>query len=150
MQQLLCQLGQTTVLFGAITMQLTRICCQQVVPVVGVISEAVARRAMGVIVNSDEVAAIFAQPLRRFLEARGHSHEDVVWQTSQGRGIPYRLHFFQSQDERDPVCWGLTAGILIQAAQLALDREPEFTADAPGSRPYTDIIHDGNVVRYVD
>ena len=124
--------------------------CQQVVPVAGVISEAVATRAMGVIVNSDEVAAVFAQPLRRFLEARGHSHEDVVWQTGSGADIPYRLHFFQSQDERDPICWGLTAGILIQAARLALDREPEFHVDAPNSRPYTDIIHDGTVVRYVD
>ena len=116
---------------------------------VGVISEAVARQAMGVIVNSDEVAAIFAQPLRRFLEARGHSHQDVVWQTGQGPGIPYRLHFFKSQDERDPICWGLTAGILIQAAQLALDREPEFAVDAPSSRPYTDIMFDGSIVRYV-
>ena len=117
---------------------------------VGVISEAVARQAMGDIVNSDEVAAIFAQPLRRFLEARGHSHKDVVWETGQGSGIPYRLHFFKSQDERDPICWGLTAGILIQAARLALDREPEFVVYAPGSRPYTDIVHDGTVVRYVD
>ena len=123
---------------------------RQVVPIVGVLSEAVARRAMGVIVNSDEVAAIFAQPLRRFLEVRGHSHEDVVWHTGAGPAIPYRLHFFQSQDQRDPVCWGLTAGILIQAARLALDREPDFGVDAPGSRPYTDIMHDGSVVRYVN
>ncbi len=125
-------------------------CCRQVVPVVGVISEEVAMRCMGVIVNSDEVAAIFAQPLQRFLEARGHSHKDVMWETGQGPGLPYRLHFFQSQDERDPICWGLTAGILIQAARLALDREPEFSIDPPGSRPYTDIIHDGSVVRYVE
>ena len=125
-------------------------CCRQVVPVVGVISETVARRAMGVIVNNDEVAAVFAQPVRRFLEARGHSHKDVVWHTGVGAGVSYRLHYFKSQDERDPICWGLTAGILIKAAQLALNREPDFDIDPPGCRPYTDIIHDGNIVRYVD
>ena len=104
---------------------------------------------MGEIINSDEVAAVFAQPLRRFLEARNHSHKDIVWDSGMGPGVSYRLHYFKSQEPRDPVCWGLTAGILINAAALALDREPEFDVFPPGGRPYTDIVHDGSVVRYV-
>lgn len=43
------------------------------------------------------------------------------------RGLVYRVHSFDYQGH---VVWGLTAAILIQVAQLALGRPPDFEVAA--------------------
>lgn len=42
------------------------------------------------------------------------------------RGLVYRVHSFDYQGH---VVWGLTAAILIQVAQLALGRPPDFEVE---------------------
>lgn len=88
--------------------------------------------------NPAEVETIFDVPLNLFLsgDPSVHSFEDT--DNSFGHGVTYRLHFFNYQGY---TIWGLTAGILIQAASMALGREPEFAA-MQGSQEYTDILYD--------
>ena len=95
----------------------------------------------GVKPNAAEVDAVFDVPLCTFLSADPSVYSFRDTTKSFGNGISYRLHFFQCGE----FCvWGLTAGILIEAARTALDREPEFqvTAGSGGGREYTDIIFD--------
>lgn len=85
------------------------------------------------------------QPLHTFLEdAPTHNHRDISW----GSGTSHRIHFFDFNGEFN--VWGLTAGILIAVAQIALGRAPEFAENIPGSRPFTDIWFDGSKVAYRD
>ena len=82
--------------------------------------------------------SVFDVPLDMFLsnDPAVHSYRDS--DKSFGKGISYRLHFFQYKGY---TIWGLTAGILIEAARVALGREPDFQI-MPGQRSYTEIIFD--------
>jgi hypothetical protein len=46
------------------------------------------------------------------------------------RGLVFRVHSF---DYKGQVVWGLTAAILIQVAQLALGRPPDFEVEHPSN-----------------
>lgn len=46
------------------------------------------------------------------------------------RGSVYRVHSFDNQGH---VVWGLTAAILIEVAELALGRPPDFEANHPSN-----------------
>jgi coenzyme A diphosphatase NUDT7 len=82
-----------------------------------------------------EVEHVFSAPLKMFLEAgNGYSHRDVQWE----EGIPYRLHYWEyTYKEQSFLIWGLTAGILIVAAEQALNRSASFPVNPPGAMPYT-------------
>ncbi|KAL4424924.1 hypothetical protein ABPG77_009653 [Micractinium sp. CCAP 211/92] len=101
-----------------------------VTPVLGVIPPHLKFRP-----NPTEVAAVFTVPLRRFLEAGpGYSFRDVEWQ----HGLPYRLHYFEYEHRGRSFCiWGLTAGMLIVAAEKAFGRRPAFQPNPPNALPYT-------------
>ncbi|KAL4522160.1 hypothetical protein Ndes2437B_g07902 [Nannochloris sp. 'desiccata'] len=82
-----------------------------------------------------EVEHVFSAPLKMFLEAgNGYSHRDVEWE----EGIPYRLHYWEYKyKDQSFLIWGLTAGILIVAAEQALGRSAVFPVNPPGAMPYT-------------
>lgn len=87
-------------------------------------------------------ACVHLQPLETFLQdSPNHRHEDITWAS----GIFYRIHFFQFGNFN---VWGLTAGILIAVAAAAFGRKPDFQAEQPGARPFTDIWFDGRQVAY--
>jgi hypothetical protein len=67
--------------------------------------------------NADEVAAAFTAPLDLFLsdDEASYSCREIEW----GDGRAMRLHFFRHADH---VVWGLTAHILVVAAEVALQR----------------------------
>lgn len=91
--------------------------------------------------NEAEVEAIFDVPLDVFLtNNRKHWHEDVSWNDI----VRYRLHYFKHNTF---TIWGLTAAILIQAAQHVLQRQPDFVENLPGGPLFTDIFFDGQNVR---
>jgi peroxisomal coenzyme A diphosphatase NUDT7 len=98
--------------------------------------------------NPDEVDAAFAVPLSLFVDGPGgggggstaaptaacYWHRDARFGP---RGPPFRLHFFDVQDHggRTHTVWGLTAGLLIDVAEVALGRPPAFQVGpdaAPG------------------
>jgi len=77
------------------------------------------------VANAGEVDEVFYVPLERFLSATAHEHSDFLWD-----GMLQRLHGFHYAGQR---IWGLTAGILIHAATVLLDRAPEFEVHVPGT-----------------
>jgi hypothetical protein len=81
-----------------------------------------------------EVEHVFSAPLSMFLEAGpGYSHRDVEWEN-----LPYRLHYWDYKyKEQNFLIWGLTAGILVVAAEQALGRQAGFPVNPPGALPYT-------------
>ncbi|KAF9210048.1 hypothetical protein BGZ49_007714 [Haplosporangium sp. Z 27] len=112
--------------------------------------------------NPGEVAAIFTTPLEYFLTPRrGEYHWfDMFWGISE-----YRMHRFdrcgtinhiigkdgiQSDAKMgDPVLdrskigwsvYGLTAGVLIEVAKIAYQREPDFEVYAPTQFRDDDLI----------
>lgn len=119
------------------------------VPVIGFIAAEHAQEALQSLVNPAEVQRVFAMPLRTFLQRKAHSSRDAALPSGGGSAQPdirYRLHYFELEDL--PTCWGLTAGILIEAAKLALGREPDFSEQPPGSRHYSEIWHNGAHIVY--
>ena len=88
--------------------------------------------------NPAEVDAVFDVPLATFLSADPEVYSFRDTSKSFGNGISYRLHFFQCGEH---CVWGLTAGILIEAARQALGKEPEFETRI-GEREYTEIMYD--------
>lgn len=88
--------------------------------------------------NPSEVAAVFDMPLHLFLEESHHSHKDFAWD-----GISYRVHYFEYESY---TVWGLTAAILIRAAQLALGKAPEFVEHSSRGAPYTKLYYNGEKV----
>ncbi|GAB4816681.1 hypothetical protein N2152v2_003727 [Parachlorella kessleri] len=96
--------------------------------------------------NDSEVDSVFTAPLRMFLEGGPtYYSKDVEWQ----EGFQYRLHYWQySHLGQSYLIWGLTAGILILAAERAFGRKPAFAVYPPGARPYTDFCWDGTRLCY--
>jgi len=95
-----------------------------VTPVVAWADLAVAEKLYAA--SPDEVARVFHVPLRIFLKAEGHSHHDQDW-----NGLRFRVHEFQHLLPKhfggDSMrIWGLTASILIRAAEIGLRRHPHF------------------------
>lgn len=51
---------------------------------------------------------------------------------------PRRLHYFEYEHRGRSFCiWGLTAGMLIVAAEKAFGRRPAFQPNPPNALPYT-------------
>ena len=95
--------------------------------------------------NPAEVSVLFAVPLSTFLSSSGYRSEDRAYQS-----YSYRLHYFHRSttdwvevdaaapvsagqpqaagngEERGWLVWGMTAHILIAAARVAYDRQPQF------------------------
>ena len=85
--------------------------------------------------SPDEVARIFHVPLAFFLTEASHSSRDDHW-----NGLQFRVHDFRYSVEpaegegHEPMrIWGLTASILIRAAEIGLRRHAEFPIAAPES-----------------
>jgi len=106
----------------------------QVTPVIGRIASAASLTP-----NPAEVDAVFDVPLHTFLSADPAVYSFRDTKKSFGEDVSYRLHFFQCGEF---VVWGLTAGILVEAARMALGREADFQLMPPGSREYTEIVYD--------
>ncbi|GIM13101.1 hypothetical protein Vretimale_16262 [Volvox reticuliferus] len=68
-----------------------------------------------------------------------HNFRDIRWGEHE-----YRIHSFQ-YGEYD--VWGLTATICIDAARLALGREPAFPERCPGGHHYSAFFWDGTALR---
>lgn len=105
---------------------------------------------LGLTLNPAEVEAAFAVPLSIFVDGPSssptltscaHSFRDARF-GSHRAAPPFRLHFFDVVPTEECggrgapfIVWGLTAGVLIEVAALALGRQPAFQAGpdaAPG------------------
>ena len=80
--------------------------------------------------NPEEVSSAFWMPLRRFLEAERHTHKDILQGT-------VRMHAFEVDSVDGTKVFGLTANVMIRAAQLALGQDPAFAmfVGEPTGRP---------------
>ncbi|KAF6253594.1 NUDIX hydrolase domain-like protein [Scenedesmus sp. NREL 46B-D3] len=78
--------------------------------------------------NADEVDAVFAMPLSAFLDAHQHIHWDM-----RSKAATERFRRVHSFDYQGYVVWGLTALIMIQVAELALGRPPDFEVEHPSN-----------------
>ena len=96
-----------------------------VTPVVGLISG-----QFTPIINEDEVHSVFSLPLEYFLcdYKLNHTSSDVFV-----RGLPYVMHFFtydhvdHTTSQRESyLIWGLTAQIVIRAAEVCFARPAAF------------------------
>lgn len=79
-----------------------------------------------------EVAAVFNEPLERFLSKDGHTAREIHFKrpaVGLGPGS-VRLHSFSCGEH---TVFGLTAHFLIQVAKIAYDRDPAFEEQSPGS-----------------
>lgn len=74
--------------------------------------------------NPDEVDECFTVPLASFLDLEGYSYRD--WEFVPGRHI--RVHYFRREGR---TVWGLTAAMLIRAAEIAFGREAPFAMQPP-------------------
>ncbi|KDD77070.1 hypothetical protein H632_c27p3 [Helicosporidium sp. ATCC 50920] len=92
--------------------------------------------------NPAEVESVFAAPLSMFVEppVGCHRHKDHAWE----EGFPFRVHFFKHAHRgSEYVIWGLTAGILIEAAQIAFARDAAFPVSVPHAPPYASLVFRG-------
>lgn len=84
--------------------------------------------------NPDEVEDVFSTPLRLFVEpGEAHSHRDIEYHS----GLPYRVHSFHYDEPggKPRLIWGLTAGILLDAAERACGRSVAYERDNPAAIP---------------
>ncbi|CAL5002523.1 unnamed protein product [Urochloa decumbens] len=90
-----------------------------VVPVVGILSDI---QAFKPALNVAEVDEIFDVPLEMFLKDENRTSDELEWM-----GQPFTLHHFTYEKGNDKyIIWGLTAGILIHAASVVYQRQPDF------------------------
>lgn len=95
-----------------------------VVPVLGILPH---KSAFTLTPNTAEVESIFDAPLDMFLKDENRRAEEREW-----RGNKYLLHFFDYEAENGKyVIWALTAGILIGAASIVYQRQPDFLEQRP-------------------
>lgn len=90
--------------------------------------------------NAGEVDAIFDVPLEMFLKDEQHRIEDRQW-----LDVQYRVHYFDyaAPDGKVYTIWGLTASILIHAASIILQRQPDFPEFWPDFDALTRHARDG-------
>ncbi|XP_059437631.1 nudix hydrolase 15, mitochondrial-like isoform X2 [Corylus avellana] len=112
----------------------------RVVPVIGILNE---KNAFEPAPNPGEVESIFDAPLEMFIKDENRRAEEREWM-----GHKYLIHFFDYETENKKyLIWGLTAGILIRAASVVLQRPPAFleqnpifkTTGATGIKYQTDV-----------
>ncbi|KAK7412422.1 hypothetical protein VNO78_03882 [Psophocarpus tetragonolobus] len=95
-----------------------------IIPVVGVLSD---KDAFTPILNSAEVEAIFDVPLEMFLKNDNRRAEEKEWM-----GEKHLVHYFDYEVGNNKyVIWAITAAILIRAATLVLQRQPDFLEQRP-------------------
>ncbi|KAJ7968670.1 nudix hydrolase 15, mitochondrial-like [Quillaja saponaria] len=95
-----------------------------VIPVVGILPD---KNAFTPVLNAAEVEVIFDAPLDMFLKDDNRRSEEREWM-----GDKYLLHFFDFEvDNKKHVIWALTAGILIKAASVLYQQQPEFPERRP-------------------
>ncbi|XP_062162788.1 nudix hydrolase 15, mitochondrial-like [Alnus glutinosa] len=96
----------------------------RVVPVLGILNE---KNAFKPAPNPDEVESVFDAPLEMFIKDENRRSEEREWM-----GRKYLIHFFDYETENKKyLIWGLTAGILIKAASVVLQRPPAFVEQNP-------------------
>lgn len=104
----------------------------RVVPVIGVLSN---KQAFTPVLNAAEVETIFDAPLELFLKDENHRSEEREWM-----GEKYVIHFFDYEtSQKKFLIWGLTAGILIQAASVVYQQKPSFSNMKQNYKYYTNI-----------
>ncbi|KAG0582715.1 hypothetical protein KC19_3G079700 [Ceratodon purpureus] len=108
-----------------------------VTPVVGIVPE---HHKFEPRPNAGEVDAIFDVPLEMFLKDERHRTEDRQW-----LDVQYRVHYFDydAPDGKKFTIWGLTASILIHAASIILQRQPDFPEFWPDFDAMTKHVRDG-------
>ncbi|KAJ1268177.1 hypothetical protein BS78_07G116900 [Paspalum vaginatum] len=90
-----------------------------VVPVVGILSDI---QVFKPVLNVAEVDAIFDVPLEMFLKDENRTSDDLEWM-----GQAFTVHHFgYEKGNKKYIIWGLTAGILIHAASVVYQRQPDF------------------------
>jgi hypothetical protein len=68
------------------------------------------------------VDEIFDVPLEMFLKDENRTSDELEWM-----GQPFTLHHFTyDKGNENYIIWGLTAGILIHAASVVYQRQPDF------------------------
>ncbi|KAI3719015.1 hypothetical protein L6452_19902 [Arctium lappa] len=95
-----------------------------VVPVIGILWD---KQLFNPVPNAEEVESIFYAPLEMFLKNKNRRQEEKEFQ-----GDKYVLHYFDHEtNNKVYVIWALTAGILIAAASLVYQRQPDFQPRMP-------------------
>ncbi|KAL2642663.1 hypothetical protein R1flu_010250 [Riccia fluitans] len=97
-----------------------------VIPVIGMLDD---MRKYDPKPNPGEVESVFEAPLEMFLK----ESENHWWKEREWLGVNYRVHFFDytTPDGQKFLIWGLTASILIRAASLIFERQPDFEEFGP-------------------
>ncbi|GLT92746.1 hypothetical protein SLE2022_105690 [Rubroshorea leprosula] len=108
----------------------------RVVPVVGLLARIEDFR---LVLNADEVEAVFDAPLEMFLKEQNHRCEERSW-----KGWKYVLHCFDFESEKgDFLICGLTASILIRAASVIYQRIPCFNEHLPDFQQLQRTLNNG-------
>ncbi|KAJ9535345.1 hypothetical protein OSB04_un001543 [Centaurea solstitialis] len=95
-----------------------------VVPVIGILWD---KQSFNPVPNAEEVESIFTAPLEMFLKNENRRQEEKDFQ-----GDKYVLHYFDHETNNEVyVIWALTAGILIAAASIVYQRQPDFQQRRP-------------------
>ncbi|KZO98079.1 hypothetical protein CALVIDRAFT_53211 [Calocera viscosa TUFC12733] len=114
-----------------------------VTPVVVLITD----NALHPMLNKPEVATLFSHPLLAFLSSEApfprtrageeayHTFRDIDWNPDPAAG-KVRMHRFLTGREGEGIkpVFGLTAAILVRAAEVGFARQPEFELYAEGQR----------------
>ncbi|KZT62842.1 hypothetical protein CALCODRAFT_478751 [Calocera cornea HHB12733] len=120
-----------------------------VTPVVVLITD----NALHPVLNAPEVSTLFSHPLLAFLssstpfpstesvDAEYHTFRDIDWNGDPAAGR-VRMHRFLTGREGEGIkpVFGLTAAILVRAAEIGYGRPPEFEVMAPGQKTIRERI----------
>lgn len=87
--------------------------------------------------NSDEVSSVFQMSLHEFLEnSTTHEHRDT-----DVDGVIFRVHYFLHHQFK---VWGMTASVLIKAAQAVFGESPAFSARDDRGLSFSKLAFDGS------
>ncbi|KAD3337809.1 hypothetical protein E3N88_33330 [Mikania micrantha] len=107
----------------------------RVIPVIGILSDA---NAFTPTPNVAEVDDVFDAPLEMFLKDENRRCEQREWM-----GEKYLVHYFDYETGgKKYLIWGLTAGILIRAASIVYQRQPDFVEQNPKFKVPGDLNKD--------